>query len=336
MQRVPVYFPSAGEWLAGEIILPEGPAPFPAVLLIGGTISDTRDGDPGEDSGVAARHGMLRVMAEHLAASGIASLRWDKRGIGESTGPDRLACTDILTDADDAEQALRALAGTPQVDVTRIAVLGESAGAQVACLLASRTALPAAYVLQGALYDSIPDMLAFNYDRVRTYAARGPEAELWIKQVAPQAYGFSLVWRGAVQAASRGEEVYESDTGGSRVRIPLRRLKTELGYPPADQFHLIQKPALVIQGEYDLNVPPDNCLRVAQALREAGNPHVTLVVVPHADHSMQLAPDDLEIRTRERISFASFARPYSQFFLHALAGWLLDQLTPLLTTATPS
>jgi pimeloyl-ACP methyl ester carboxylesterase len=207
-----------------------------------------------------------------------------------------------------------------------LAAQGESAGAHVVSMLAARTGLPAAYVLQGALYDSIPEMLAFNYDRVRDYRARGPDAEAWIKQVAPHASSMSFHWRDALAATERGEPVYLGGEGENAVRIVLRRWKTDLDYPPAEQFRYISKPTLVIQGARDLNVPPDNCLKVERALRDAGNSQVSLVVVPNADHSMQLAPDDWEIRVRERLSFASFARPYSQFFLYALAGWLRDRL----------
>jgi pimeloyl-ACP methyl ester carboxylesterase len=327
MHCVPLAFSSAGERLAGELILPDTRGPHAALLLVGGTLSDTRDGDPDAYwGGTLPKHGMLRVMAQQLAAAGIASFRWDKRGVGESTGPNRLESTDTFTDVDDAVAALGALANAIEIDAARIAVLGESAGAHVACLLAARTDLPAAYVLQGALYDSIPKMLAFNYDRIREYCARGPDEDAWVARVAPHAYTMSKQWRAALAQAERGEPVYASGEGEQAVRYVLRRWKTDLDYPPAEQFRHILKPALVIQGARDLNVPPDNCHDVAQAIREAGNANVTLVVVPNADHSMQLAPADWETRVRERISFESFARPYSQFFLYALAGWLRDRL----------
>jgi hypothetical protein len=46
MQRRAVRFTSQEETLAGELLLPAGAGPHPAILLIGGTFSDTRDGDP--------------------------------------------------------------------------------------------------------------------------------------------------------------------------------------------------------------------------------------------------------------------------------------------------
>ncbi|MCC7165532.1 MAG: alpha/beta fold hydrolase [Anaerolineae bacterium] len=329
MQRRAIDFISDDEKLVGELVLPAGDGPHPAVLLIGGTFSDTRDGDPALSlTGKMPAHGMFRVMAERLAAVGIASLRWDKRGVGESTGGNRQLYSDLMTDVEDASHALQALCSASGVNPERVAVLGESAGAHVACLLAARTRQAKAFVLQGALYDSLPELMEFNYNRLQEYCARGPEAEAWVKKVAPGAYQSARHWRDWVAAAQRGDKHYQSEGGQAITGGQMRRLQQELTCAPADQFHYIQTPVLVIQGDCDLNVPPDNCLKIAAALRAAGNPDVTLIVMPGADHSMQLAAQDPEIRLRERISFESFYRPFSELFLTFLATWLTVQLSP--------
>jgi hypothetical protein len=330
MNAHPITFNSGDAILAGEVLLPVGAGPHPAVLLIGGTISDTRDGDPALSlTGQMPQHGMLRVMAQHLAGAGVASLRWDKRGVGQSSGGDREWHSDLFTDVDDAHRALDALRTANDIDPQRVAVLGESAGGHIACLLSARLPAaeqPAAYVMQGALFTSIEDMIAWNYQRAADYAARGPEQAAWIQQAAPRAHLLGLHWRNMVDAAKRGDLIYESGSGETYMRRNLRRWTQEMDYAPDAQFRHLQKPVLVIQGDRDLNVPPEDCKHIARTLSESGNDHVTLVVVPEADHSMQLAPDDDETRLRERISFESFHRPYSAFFLHALAGWLLDKL----------
>jgi len=325
--RRAVHVASDGEVLAGELLLPSEDGPHPAVLLIGGTLSDTRDGDPAASPrGDMPTHGMLRVIAEHLARAGFASLRWDKRGVGASSGGERSEHSDVWTDVDDAEQAYRALRAAPGVDPQRVVILGESAGAYFACFLARRlsesASAPVGYILQGALYSDIEQLLAFNYQRTANYCARGPDAAAWVKQVAPAAYGMGQHWRAMVAAARRGAAVYVAGVGNEYVRRPLRRLQQELAYPPAQQFRYIQGPTLVIQGDADMNVPPGDCHKVARALRAAGNDQVTLVVVHGADHSMQMAPADPAERVRERISMASFRRPYSPLFLAVLVDWL--------------
>lgn len=326
-QRRAAYFASDGETLAGELLLPDGEGPHPAVLLIGGTFSDTRDGDPELSlEGRMPAHGMFKIIAERLAAAGIASLRWDKRGVGASTGGERKLYSDFMTDVEDATQAFDALCTAPEIDPTRVAVLGESGGAHVACLLAARTRQSKAFVLQGALYDSLPELIQFNNNRLLEYCARGAEQENWVKQVAPGAYRSSREWHGWVQAAQRGDERFEWQDGQVIAGGQMRRLQQELKLPPAEQFHYIQTSVLVIQGDRDLNVAPDNCHKIAAALRTAGNHEVTLVVVPGADHSMQVSAEDEESQIRERISFESFKRPFSEFFLTSLTAWLCAQL----------
>jgi hypothetical protein len=326
-QRRTLHFSSEDETLAGELLLPAGTGPHPAVLLIGGTFSDTRDGDPALSlSGRMPQHGMFKVIAERLAAVGVASLRWDKRGVGESSGGDRQLHSDLMTDVEDATQALQTLCSAPHINPARVAVLGESAGAHVACLLATHTQQPMAFVLQGALYDSLPELMEFNYRRLQDFCARGAEAEAWVKQVAPAAYQSARHWRSFVAAVRRGDECYQSEAGQVIVGGQMRRLQQELTFAPADQFRYVQTPVLVIQGDCDLNVPPDNCHKIAAALRAAGNLDVTLVVVSGADHSMQLAAEDAETRLCERISFESFYRPFSELFLTSLTAWLTTQL----------
>lgn len=62
-----------GVVLAGELIVPPvAKAPAPAVLLLGG--------------GGASPHGIYPLLEAQLHAKGIATLSFDKRGVGKSTG----------------------------------------------------------------------------------------------------------------------------------------------------------------------------------------------------------------------------------------------------------
>ncbi len=65
--------------LAGTLTLPKGPGPFPAAILIAGSGPHDRDEN-------LASHKPFLVLADFLTRKGIAVLRYDKRGIGASTG----------------------------------------------------------------------------------------------------------------------------------------------------------------------------------------------------------------------------------------------------------
>ena len=65
----------------GTLLVPASKKPLPVVIIISGSGPTDRDGNtplvPGANSG-------LKMLAERLAESGIASLRFDKRGIAAS------------------------------------------------------------------------------------------------------------------------------------------------------------------------------------------------------------------------------------------------------------
>ena len=65
--------------LAGTLATPSGGRRAPAVVLVSGTGPVDRDV-------TFVGHKLFPVMAQRLARDGIASLRFDKRGVGESEG----------------------------------------------------------------------------------------------------------------------------------------------------------------------------------------------------------------------------------------------------------
>lgn len=120
----------AGVTLAGTLTLPKGVGPFPAALLIAGSGPNDRDE-------TLASHRPFLVLADHLTRDGIAVLRYDKRGIGKSTGSTDKATT--LDLAADAQSGLAYLKTRKEIDPAKIALIGHSEGAIIAPLLASRT-----------------------------------------------------------------------------------------------------------------------------------------------------------------------------------------------------
>ena len=106
--------------LAGTLSLPEGEGPHPAVLFLTGSGGHTRHQ-------VISGLPMFDVLGDHLAQHGLAVLRVDDRGVGESTGPhvrqsgmdDRLA---------DAAAAFDYLLERKETDPLRVGLLGHSEG----------------------------------------------------------------------------------------------------------------------------------------------------------------------------------------------------------------
>lgn len=108
----------------GTLVMPAVSAPAPAVLMLHGFASQRHEVG-----------GMFARLAEALAARGIASLRIDFRGWGESAG--EMADSTVAGQVEDARLAYAALAANPSIDPVRLGVLGFSMGGTIACLLAS-------------------------------------------------------------------------------------------------------------------------------------------------------------------------------------------------------
>ena len=133
MTSTPLTFASGSHTLAGTLATPGGIGPFPAALLVSGSGPIDRDSNMKR-----ARLDVMSQVTEHLAANGIASLRYDKRGIGGSDGDYK--ATGFLDNVADARAGLDALKEQANIDTGRLFVVGHSSPAKAihSCTIASR------------------------------------------------------------------------------------------------------------------------------------------------------------------------------------------------------
>ena len=117
--------------------LPEGPPPFPALALFHG-FGGTR----------VEPHRLFVKTSRRLATEGVASLRIDFRGSGESEG-DFKSMT-LGGEIKDAQAAMDFLRSQPEVDPARLGVLGLSMGGYVAASVAAQDPNLKALVLWAA------------------------------------------------------------------------------------------------------------------------------------------------------------------------------------------
>ncbi|MFI6044445.1 alpha/beta hydrolase family protein [Nocardia sp. NPDC051321] len=112
----------------GTLVRPDGPGPFPGVVLVAGSGPTDRDWNspllPGSN-------GSGRLLAQALAQAGIASLRYDKRAAGphvRETIPLLIGKLSMQSHLDELTGAVRALAAEDYVRADRIFGLGNSEG----------------------------------------------------------------------------------------------------------------------------------------------------------------------------------------------------------------
>ncbi|GAG44911.1 unnamed protein product, partial [marine sediment metagenome] len=140
-----VTFNSSGITLAGTLTVPAGASkPVPAVLFVHASGPVDRDGNV---AGVETD--IFRDLAHSLSQAGIASLRYDKRGTGESEGVSSdSSMNDLLTDA---RIGLSALQACEKVDDQSCFLIGYSEGGILAPIIASeRDDLAGIVIIAGA------------------------------------------------------------------------------------------------------------------------------------------------------------------------------------------
>jgi alpha/beta superfamily hydrolase len=118
----------AGITLAGTITIPEGEGPFPAVILITGSGPQNRNEE-------TFGHRPFLVISDYLTRHGIAVLRYDDRGVGQSQGtPLNATSADFATDAEAAFLYLRT---RKEINPESIGLAGHSEGGLIAPIVAS-------------------------------------------------------------------------------------------------------------------------------------------------------------------------------------------------------
>jgi hypothetical protein len=114
--------------LAGTLSLPKKEGVFPAVILISGSGQQNRDSE-------ILGHKPFLVIADYLTRNGIAVLRYDDRGVGESKGDPTLSTSADF--ANDARAAFDFLRNRKEINPQKVGIIGHSEGGMIAPMLAA-------------------------------------------------------------------------------------------------------------------------------------------------------------------------------------------------------
>lgn len=275
--------PTPGVQLAGTLTVPEGPGPFPAVLLITGSGQQDRDE-------TVFGHKPFLVLADALSRRGVAVLRVDDRGVGGSTGPAATATTADF--AIDAGASFAFLGARPEIAPTRIGLIGHSEGGTIAPLVAKADPRVAFIVLIAGPAVSGGDLLV-QQSRA-TLQASGAQPTMVEGNVAVQARMMQAVAAHAddPEGAAAAVDAILTEAGlpedqrhavAAQVAAPWTRWF--IAHDPQPSLAALRIPVLAIYGGKDVQVPAE---QNATALR-AVLPSAEIVVLPGLNHLMQPA-----------------------------------------------
>jgi uncharacterized protein len=295
--------------LAGTLTLPDGEGPFPAVLVASGSGPLDRDSNHRR-----ARFDVGRQLAHALADAGLASLRYDKRGVGETPGDWRTA--GLHDNVDDLGRALEVLAARPEVDGDRVVLAGHSEGAILAAALAARGATVRGVVLLSGSATPGEELLRWQA------AQLGPTLPRVVR-------GLLRLMRTDLEkkVAANHRKIRATTSDVARVdgvRINARWTREFLDHDPREDLRRIRVPVLAVTGAKDVQARPDDLTAVADLVAGPVETHR----VPDLTHTLRRQPGPASMRSyREELR-----RPVDAELLALVSSWCrrvaVDALLP--------
>ena len=216
----------------GKLLLPDSTTTAPLVIIIAGSGPTDMDGNT---LGSDFRNNSLKLLAEALAREGIASLRYDKRGIGKShaaaAGEEELRFEHYIDDA-----AAWADMFADDERFCTVAIAGHSEGSLIGMVAAQKSKTVKAYIsIAGCgspAYEVIEEQLAAQPEQVRREAA-AINSELREGRTVEDVPGYlAALYRKSVQPY----------------------LISWFKYNPAKEIAKLKIPVLILQGEKDIQV----------------------------------------------------------------------------------
>ena len=302
--------------LAGTITYPKGfnaNSQYPAVILVTGSGPQDRDETIG-------RHKPFREIASYLAAQGMVVLRYDDRGVGQSTG-DFLSATskDFADDALAVWQFTREIEG---IDRSRVGILGHSEGGIIGPMVAAWQREVAFMILIAPPVLPGAEILSSQIDRIAELEGVSPEdravanslqkelQEIALRYPADDEDALSDVRKAIVQRWETLSRLSQTNTGGDdqakrkqqlidAISAQFRGLQSPwmrhfLAYDPSSNWVLFDCPVLAVWAEKDTQVLFEaNRKKLQEIVTHNMNQKADLVVLPGLNHLLQRAQTGL-------------------------------------------
>lgn len=261
--------------LFGTLNIPKGKKIMPVYIIIAGSGPTDRNGNsillPGKNN-------TYQMIARGLSRLGIATLRYDKRGIGESR--DALKSENGLTFEDNVKD-VQAWVEFLKKDgsFSKIGLIGHSEGSLVGMIAATNGGIDYMVSIAGP---GRPIDVILNEQTSKAPEKQKQEIEKML----------SLL--------KQGKKVWFVPNDMMSLFRPSIQpyMISWLKYDPARVAFYIKCPFLVLQGTTDLQVKPDDAKLLA-----AANPRAKLVLIDGMNHVMKMAPMD------EKTNMAAYSDP---------------------------
>lgn len=324
---------AAGAVLSGTLTIPKVGGPFPAVLLITGMGPQNRDDE-------VAGHKPYWVVADYLARNGIASLRFDDRGVGQSSGKFSTAVTSDFVS--DAEAAFKVLLSNPRINKRKVGILGRDEGAVVGAMVAAAEPRVAFLVLLAGLGQTGEQAL-LTQARMVSLASGMPESAIRemealnkefyriVRETPDNGEAISKLMEKAWAVANSQESLTSdqrkqlvNDISSSFSMLVSPWYRGFLLLNPAVYFSKVKVPVLAINGSHDLIISADeNLAAIENSLKEGGNTNFRVLKMEDLNHLFQRSTRGLPSE------YGTIEETISPDVLRIVKDWIKNDVAPL-------
>jgi pimeloyl-ACP methyl ester carboxylesterase len=311
--------------LAGTLSIPEGDGPFPAVILITGSGSQNRNEE-------LMGHKPFWVIADYLSRNGIAVLRYDDRGVGQSQNS-----SSPSTSADfaiDVESAFNYLKTNPKINPKVIGLAGHSEGGLIAPMAAAADD-GIAFIISLAGTGVTGEQILYrqNYDLNKASGMQEKELKAAISMSRKM---YAVLKKEPDNKKATDEMTAIMKKALTRQKTSPEDIKKSLdGFPasaavltspwyryflitnPADYWKKVKCPVLALNGERDLQVAADiNLPAIDKALKSGGNQSVKIMKLPELNHHFQ------HCKTGLPSEYGEIEETFSPEVLKIMSDWI--------------
>ncbi|TSJ41081.1 prolyl oligopeptidase family serine peptidase [Mucilaginibacter corticis] len=319
----------SGNTLAGTITLPSDGKVSKIVILVTGSGPQNRDEEMKQFN-----HRPFLVWSDWLTRHGIAVLRYDDRGVAQSTGDYSNATTGDLSD--DAEAAVDYLLSRTDTKRLAIGIMGHSEGGMIAPMVASRNknvrfvimlAGPGVPVIQlmlkqtddqlrlsGASEQARKSSSAIN-KKIFTLVADNPG----LSKEALKIKIDSLMYRElrAMPKADLGDTNIDHMVKASDVQVTSAWYRYFISANPADYLVKVKCPLLALDGSKDMQVNAEmNLQGIRESMLKAGNKHAEVIELEGLNHLFQKA------ETGSLAEYSQITETIDPVALEKVADWI--------------
>lgn len=322
--------PKGGHHLSGTLTMPENGDFEKVVVLISGSGPQNRD-----EEMVGFNHRPFLVLSDYLTRNGIAVLRHDDRGVGESEGTQKGATTEDF--ATDTEAAVKYLTQRADMKGKVIGLAGHSEGGMIAPMVSVGNEDVDFVALLAGPGTKITELMVQQAEKIGLAEGQPEELVRTNVDVLEKVYSYmsenklvgkDALEKGILEIFHESLDLYpEEVTNSIENKDSLFKEQADallddwflyfINYDPAIYLSKVKVPVLAINGALDLQVPADENLNaIEEALKAGGNQQFTIRKFEQQNHLFQVA------ETGAPSEYSTIEETFNKGTMSYIADWI--------------